>query len=260
MLEKEWLNFAIELANESAGIVLEALQAQQGPDRQMKADRSFVTALDARVERVLRERIADVYPSHGILGEEEEATQADADLVWVLDPIDGTAALIAGIPVFGTLIALLREGEPVLGILDLPATQERWVGARNSPTLYNGSPCRTRPCAALKDAFCSVSNPDFFNPQEARILDAVRTSTAWRVWGGSCMSYGRLASGRTDVAFDTGLKIWDYAAFRPIIEGAGGVMTDWEGRPIHRDTGARILAAGDPDRHRDMLRLIEMNS
>lgn len=87
----------------------------------------------------------------------------------------------------------------------------------------------------------------------------MRASTAWRIWGGSCMSYGRLASGRTDVAFDTGLKLWDLAPFRPIIEGAGGVITDWEGRPLDRESGPRIVAAGDPARHQDMLRLIEKN-
>lgn len=259
MVEKDWLEFSLELANESGTMLSEAMRTRQGPQRQIKADRSFVTSLDTQIERRLRERIIDAYPTHGILGEEEDSIQADADLVWVLDPIDGTAAFIAGIPVYGTLIALLRDGEPVIGVLDLPATRERWVGAKGHPTLYNGHPCHTRPCASLKDAFCSVSNPDFFTPPEACVLDAVRASTAWRIWGGSCMSYGRLASGRTDVAFDTGLKLWDFAPFRPIIEGAGGVITDWEGRPLDRESGPRIVAAGDPARHQDMLRLIEKN-
>ena len=257
MVDKAWLDFSVALADESRSILSDAIHERQRPHAEVKPDRSFVTALDARIERRLREKIADAYPGHGILGEEEDPVQLDADLVWVLDPIDGTAAFIAGMPVYGTLIALLREGEPVLGVLDLPVTGERWVGVKGSTTLYNGTSCHTRRCAALKEAFCSVSNPDFFDAQENTVLDAVRASSAWRIWGGSCMSYGRLASGRTDIAFDTGLKLWDFAAFRPIIEGAGGVITDWEGRPIDKNTGPRIVAAGDPACHGEMLELIE---
>jgi histidinol phosphatase-like enzyme (inositol monophosphatase family) len=253
--ENVWLDFACLLAQESGGILREAATVR--PDVEVKPDRSFVTALDARIERRMREMLADRFPGHGVLGEEEAPTDLDADLVWVLDPIDGTAAFIAGLPVYGTLIALMRAGEPILGIVDHPITGDRWIGVKGRPTTHNGRPCRTRACGALSEAILSASNPDFFDAEETPALDAMRAATAWRIWGGACMSYGLLASGRTDAAFDTRLKLWDFAPFRPIIEGAGGVITDWEGRPIDHMTGKRIMAAGDPARHRDMLRLVE---
>ncbi|MGO4737338.1 inositol monophosphatase family protein [Bosea sp. 2KB_26] len=253
--EDSWLAFAWQLAQESGSILREAATVR--PDVEVKPDRSFVTALDARIERRLRERIADRFPSHGIIGEEEASANSDADLVWVLDPIDGTAAFIAGLPVYGTLIALMREGEPIIGIIDHPVTGDRWIGVKGRPTLHNGTPCRTRACGALDEAILSASNPDFFDDEERPALDAMRAATAWRIWGGACMSFGLLASGRTDAAFDTRMKLWDFAPFRPIIEGAGGVITDWEGQPLTHKTGKRIMAAGDPERHREMLRLVE---
>ena len=249
----------VPIAEELAGIsgaVLRAAGATR-PDARIKADRSFVTALDSDIERRLRERLADRLPAHGVIGEEAEPVQGDAEWVWVLDPIDGTAAFIAGLPVYGTLIALLHGDEPVLGLIDHPATGQRWLGVKGEPTRYNGGPCRTRTCAALNEAILSASNPDFFDVQERPALDALRERTAWRIWGGACLSYGLLALGRTDLAIDTRLKLWDYAPFRPVLEGAGGIITDWQGAPLTRRSGPRILAAGDRRRHTDALRAVE---
>lgn len=250
----EWLAFGLQLVEESGPILRCASGVR--PSVEVKPDRSFVTDLDSRVERRLRELIVDRYPTHGILGEEEGSSDLDADLVWVLDPIDGTAAFIAGVPVYGTLIALMRAGEPVIGIIDHPVTGDRWVGVRGRPTLHNGAACTTRRCDDLAGAILSASNPDFFDESERPALDAMRAATAWRIWGGACMSYGLLASGRTDLAIDTRLQLYDFAPFRPIIEGAGGVITDWDGAPITQATGKRILAAGSPERHREALRLV----
>ncbi|PZU90730.1 MAG: inositol monophosphatase [Chelatococcus sp.] len=249
-----WLSLALRMAAESGAILRQAAAVR--PDVEIKPDRSFVTALDARIERRFREMLADQFPTHGVLGEEEGPDNLGAEHVWVLDPIDGTAAFIAGLPVYGTLIALMQEGEPIIGIIDHPVTGDRWVGVKGSPTLFNGGPCRARQCDSLGEAIMSASNPDFFGDDERPALDAMRERTAWRIWGGACMSFGLLASGRTDLALDTGLKLWDFAPCRPIIEGAGGVITDWEGQPITHKTGHRILAAGDAERHREMLHVV----
>lgn len=253
--EAGWLGFALRLAAESGLLLRDAAAVR--PEVEVKSDRSFVTALDARIERRMREMLADAFPGHGVIGEEEGPENPDAEHVWVFDPIDGTAAFIAGMPIYGTLIALMQAGEPILGIIDHPITGERWLGIKGRPTLYNGEPCRTRSCGSLGEAIMSASNPDFFDDGERSALDAMRDATAWRIWGGACMSYGRLASGRIDVALDTRLKLWDLAPFRPIIEGAGGIVTDWEGAPITQATGKRILVAGDPARHREALALVE---
>ena len=246
--------FAEVLADESRRM----LNAVAGGDRaiETKADRSFVTDMDLAIEMRLRELISDAHPDHGVVGEEQDASDPDAEFVWVLDPIDGTAPFIAGMPVFGTLIALMHRGRPVIGVIDHPSGSNRWVGIAGRPTLLNGSPCRTRACGDIGSAILSVCNPDFFHPEEHPALNALREATAWRIYGGACLSFGLLASGRTDVHIDTQFKIHDLAPYAPIIEGAGGVITDWDGRPLSLSSGPRILAAGDPARHRDALDLV----
>ncbi len=250
----EHVAFAIELADRARAVMGARLAAP--PDIEIKPDSSYVTDTDKAIERDLRAMIARVYPGHGILGEEYGPENAEAEHVWSLDPIDGTAAFVAGLPVFGTLIALLHGGRPVVGIIDHLVTDDRWIGARGRPTTRNGAVIRTRRCALLARAMLSASNPDFFAPEERPRFERLRAATQWRIYGGSCYSYGLLASGRTDVAIDTGLSIHDYAPYAPILEGAGGIITDWEGRPITIDTGPQILAAGDPERHAEALALI----
>lgn len=251
----EWLAFARQLADAAHELLAPA--AALRPEVQVKADRSFVTALDAQIETRLRELIGQRFPTHGILGEEHGASGDGAEVVWVLDPIDGTAPFIAGVPVFGTLIALAVAGQPVIGVMHLPVTFQRWEGVVGRTTTLNGRPVRTRSCPTLGQAILTSSNPDFFSASERPALDALRERTAWRIYGGCCMSYGLLAAGRTDVAIDTGFKVWDYAPFRPIVEGAGGVITDWQGQALTLASGAQVLAAGSALRHDDARRLIE---
>ena len=251
----EWLAFAGQLADAAHELLAPA--AALRPEVQVMADRSFVTALDAQIELRLRELIHQRYPSHGVLGEEHGASGAASDVVWVLDPIDGTAPFIAGVPVFGTLISLALEGLPVIGVMHLPVTQQRWQGVAGRATTLNGRPVRTQTCATLDQASLTSSKPDFFSSAKRAALDALRGQTAWRIHGGCCMSYGLLAAGRTDVAIDTRFKVWDYAPFRPIVEGAGGRITDWAGQPLTMAGGEQVLAAGDAARHDDARRLID---
>jgi histidinol phosphatase-like enzyme (inositol monophosphatase family) len=250
-----FIAFAAELADAAHAMLAPAGRLR--PDTTVKADRSFVTAFDIEIEQRLRAMIADRYPSHGILGEEEQAKDANAEFVWVLDPIDGTAPFIAGAPVYGTLIALAHEGRPVIGVIDQAATDDRWIGARGRATRHHAGICRTRACASLGEAILTSSNPDFFSADEVPALAALRAATAWRIYGTACMAYGLLASGRTDVAFDTGFKVHDFAPFVPIIEGAGGRISDWEGRPLTLTSGPRILAAGVAPRHDEARALVE---
>jgi inositol-phosphate phosphatase / L-galactose 1-phosphate phosphatase / histidinol-phosphatase len=239
--------FACHLADIARGMLTDA--SGHRPDMEVKPDRSFVTALDREIEQRLRRLIATRYPAHGIIGEEEGAERPEASIQWVLDPIDGTAPFIAGVPVYGTLIALAVDGVPNLGIMDLPAAGHRWVGVAGRPTTLNGTPCRTRPCPSLDRAIMACMNPDFFDAEERLRLDALKAATSWRIYGTSSMGYGLLAAGRIDVAMDTRLQSYDYACYRPIIEGAGGVVTDWAGEPVTLSTGRRILAAGDASLH-----------
>jgi inositol-phosphate phosphatase / L-galactose 1-phosphate phosphatase / histidinol-phosphatase len=255
-----FIEFAQQLADEAAAMI--AAQQGRALETSTKTDKTFVTQLDLAIELKLRGMIRTVYPDHGILGEEFEPHAIDAPYVWSLDPIDGTMALVTGMPVYSTLIALLHHGQPVVGVMHFPATQERWVGAMGQPTLRNGQVCHTRVSTSEQDllstAVHSASSPDFFkHPDERRALAALTEQTAWRIYGGAAMSYGRLASGTIDVSIDAGLKLYDYAAFVPIVQGAGGVITDWAGQPLTLHSGSQVLAAGDPRRHAAALRIIQ---
>jgi inositol-phosphate phosphatase / L-galactose 1-phosphate phosphatase / histidinol-phosphatase len=251
-----YIAFAETLADEAAAMI--ASHSKKPLGTTVKADKTFVTELDLAIETQLRARILAGFPDHGVFGEEFDPVRMDAEWVWTLDPIDGTMALVAGMAVYSTLIALCHRGVPVVGVMHFPATNHRWVGAAGLVTTCNGEACHTRKGETLADAIQSASSPDFFKqPAEQRALAALTAQTAWRVYGGAAMSYGRLAMGRIDVAIDAGLKVYDYAPFVPIVEGAGGKITDWQGKPLTLHSGSQVLAAGDARRHAAALALIQ---
>jgi inositol-phosphate phosphatase/L-galactose 1-phosphate phosphatase/histidinol-phosphatase len=255
MMNQSYIDFANAMTDEASVMIKSRASRPLGTEA--KADKTFVTELDLQIETRLRERINHAFPSHGIVGEEFGAERIDSEWVWTLDPIDGTMALVAGIPVYSTLISLSHGGVPVLGVMHFPGIDTRWVGAKGVGTTCNGVACHTRAGAQLNDAIQTASSPDFFTTDfEKRALQAVTAQTAWRVYGAAALSYGRLAMGRTDVAIDAGLKIYDYAPFVPIIEGAGGKITDWAGQPLSLKSGSQVLAAGDARRHEAALALI----
>ena len=244
---KELLSFAETLADASRAMLVEA--ARRSYRGEMKSDGSPVTPIDRAVEKRLREMIAEAYPDHGIAGEEHGESNLENSHVWVLDPIDGTLPFLAGLPVYGTLIALLRDGVPVIGVIDMPATAERWVGAPGAPTTRNGVATRVRPCENLSEALLSTSNIDFYGDDDLPALERLKAATRWTVYGGSCMAYAQIASGRIDVGVDVAFDVFDYLALAPIIAGAGGVITDWQGNPLPLASGDRLIAAGDRRAH-----------
>ncbi|MFT4015238.1 MAG: inositol monophosphatase family protein [Paracoccus sp. (in: a-proteobacteria)] len=254
-IDDDHIAFAAALADEARAILLREADGALGVE--VKPDRSFVTRVDLAIEARMREMIAAAYPGHGIIGEEEGDVNPGASHVWVLDPIDGTAPFILGIPVYGTLIALAVDGVPRLGIIDTPGVGARWIGAPGRPTTLNGRPVRVRDCAALSRAVMTNSNQDYMSAEELPALNALRAATANRVYGGACLNYGRLAEGRSDLAIDAGQKVFDFAPFRPVVEGAGGVISDWAGRPLTLESRGRILAAGSRRCHEAALSVIE---
>lgn len=209
--------------------------------RETKADLSPVTQADRAAERAVRALLARERPSDGVIGEEYGADRPDAARIWVVDPIDGTRAFVAGRPIFGTLIALVEDGVPILGVIDQPITGERWIGAMGRPTLFNGAPVRTRPQARLDQAIFATTAPWLCSA-----FDAVRAATGDTVLGGDCYNYGLVAAGHVDLVVEDGLKLHDFAALVPVVEGAGGRMTDWRGAPLGRDSRGDVIAVGDP--------------
>ena len=211
-----------------------------------KPDLTPVTIADREAERAMRELIAREAPDHGVVGEEEGRDNAEAEWVWCLDPIDGTKAFITGKPMFGTLVSLTHRGKPVLGIIDQPVSRERWLGIHGRPTAFNDGRCATRDCAELKDAILNATSPDMFRGADATGFARLATSVRHALYGGDCYAYGLLASGHIDLVVETDLKPWDWCALAPIIAGAGGRMTDWQGRDLTIDSDGRVIAAGDP--------------
>ncbi|MCW0207839.1 MAG: histidinol-phosphatase [Achromobacter sp.] len=221
-----------------------------------KADESPVTQADREVEAALREAIAREYPDHGIFGEEFGASRAEAELVWSLDPIDGTRAFISGNPLWGTLLALLHRGRPVLGLIDIPMLDERWAGAWGLPASLNGEACRASGCTELRQAILYATSPDIFAGTELVAFDALARAARMRRYGGDCYSYGLLASGHVDLVVEAGLQPYDYLALTPVIEGAGGVITDWSGQPLGLESQGRVVAAATPQLHRQAMRVL----
>lgn len=218
-----------------------------------KDDQSPVTLADRAAEEAMRKLIVAERPMDGIIGEEFGVREGTSGRQWVLDPIDGTRAFIAGRPIFGTLIALLEDGWPVLGILDQPIAGERWLGVAGRTTVFNGKLAEARRCRELKDAILGTTSPALFTDDQLHAFEHLDAAVMSTVLGGDCYNYGCVASGWMDVVVEAGLKLHDFAALVPIVEGAGGRMCDWQGDPLHAGSNGEVIAAGDPARIEEIL-------
>ena len=224
-----------------------------------KSDASPVTEADRAAEEAMRRILKAEYPQDGVIGEEFGSEEGRSGRQWVLDPIDGTISFMAGRPIFGTLIALMQDGWPVLGIIDQPIAGERWVGRIGAPTTLNERPIRTRTCKSLEQAVLATSSPHYFTADQAEPYMALAQAVGGNerqgtiVYGGDCYNYGLLAGGHLDIVCEAGLSIYDYAALVPVVEGAGGTVSDWQGNPLDAQSDGTILALGDPARLEDVL-------
>lgn len=216
-----------------------------------KADESPVTEADQLAESAMRAIIAETVPDHGVVGEEHGKDRQSADFVWVLDPIDGTKAFISGVPVFGNLIALLRQGRPILGIVNQPVTRERWIGATGRPTTLNGAAVATAARGGLGDAVLWSTSPEMFDrdPGDRAAHERLRDQVKFVHYGGECYQYAMLASGHVDLVLEADLQPYDFCALVPVIEGAGGVISDWRGDLLGLDSDGRILASANRGLH-----------
>jgi histidinol phosphatase-like enzyme (inositol monophosphatase family) len=240
-----WLA-AAEAAAEAAGEIVRPL-FRSGLAAELKGDRSPVTEADRAAEQAMRAVLGRLCPEHGIVGEEFGAANAGARFRWAIDPIDGTRAFITGRPLFATLVSLLDDGVPILGVIDQPVTGERWLGARGRLTRFRGpfgGQAGCRPCSALDRAELSCTTPLMFGADLPR-WQRLAAACARASFGGDAYAYGLLALGQIDMIAEADLKIWDWAALVPVVEGAGGRMTDWTGRALREGCDGRVLAVGD---------------
>lgn len=221
-----------------------------------KSDSSPVTIADRAAEKAMRALIATHYPSHGIFGEEYGVERADAEYVWVLDPIDGTKAFITGMPVFGTLIGLMRRGRAVVGIIDQPISKERWLGVSGRQTTWNNTPVHVREDRSIATAVLYTTATDMYPPPDLQKFDRLRAQAQLTRYSADCYASGLLASGYVDIVVECGVKLYDYAALIPVIEGAGGVITDWQGKPLGFESDGRMLATASQKLHGEVRQIL----
>ncbi|KQR71567.1 histidinol-phosphatase [Rhizobium sp. Leaf341] len=247
-----YLAFAIELADAARPLALSYFRTPL--DVISKLDESPVTVADRAIEKRLRDMIEERFPTHGIHGEEMGIKPGDT-FTWVLDPIDGTKSFITGFPLFGTLISLALDGKPFCGLIDVPATAERWIGSPGG-TLFSGSIARSSHCGSLAEARFYTTSPDMFTGADADLFERLSRATKLRRFGGDCYIYGLIASGHCELVLETGLQPYDYMALVPVVQGAGGCMTDWDGKALSVHSGGRVLASANSKLHDEALALI----
>jgi histidinol phosphatase-like enzyme (inositol monophosphatase family) len=253
--------FALELANAAGEVILPLFRPDPGvgnglEDKGPAKTGEFdpVTLADKGAEAAIRRLIAERYPDHGVIGEEYGENRPDAEFVWVLDPIDGTRAFIAGLPLWTTLIGLRHQGRPVVGAIGQSYIGEVFLGSRRGASLVRGSeiyPLRVRACASLGQALIATTDQNIFKGEDAERWAAVRATARVARFGCDAYAYAMVAMGAMDAVVETGLKAWDIEAAIPIIEGAGGFISHWNGDEIGPH-GGNMLIAGD-ERVRDEL-------
>lgn len=241
---KELMAFASELADAVGDV--HRRYFRQPFSAEYKDDTSPVTQVDREAETVVRERVMQRYPEHGILGEEFPPHQPEADYVWIIDPIDGTRYFMTGHPTFALLLGLACRGEFILGVIDQAISGERWIGADGEGSFLNGQPIRTRSCKSLDRAI--IARPGFEWHTEGRdaYIDNIWKACHWAQWGVAPYDYGLLAAGHMDVVINAGPQVHDFAALDPIIRNAGGRITDWYGHRLNMHSPDHVVACGDP--------------
>jgi myo-inositol-1(or 4)-monophosphatase len=241
MSNPEFVRFAHELAQASGEIIQHYFRTNL--DVETKSDLTPVTIADRRAEEVMRRMIQEKYPEHGILGEELEDINPKSKYRWILDPIDGTKTFVSGTYLFGTLIALLKDGKPIIGAINNPIIDQFLVGDTQE-TWLNGTPVKVRDCPSVEQATLLTTNPlSVEKYRDGAAFDALtRRVRLYRTWG-DCHGYFLVATGYADIMIDPAVYIWDVAALIPVIEGAGGKITDYFGGDPMSGEGA-IATAG----------------
>jgi histidinol phosphatase-like enzyme (inositol monophosphatase family) len=262
MSNQEIINFANNLADISGQVIRKYFR--QNFDETEKDNQTPVTKADKEAEKAIRDAIIQKFPDHGIIGEEFGSINPNAKYKWIIDPIDGTISFVMGRPIFGTLIALSFEGKPILGIINQPITGERWVGiddGKNLQTTFNGKKITTKNCQNLNEAILCSTSPHFFKGGDLEMINKVSAQTKYQsqggiIYGGDCYLYGLLASGQIDIVIEKGLSNFDYMALVPVVKGAGGVITAWDGSDLNEDSDGSLIACSSEALHQKVLELI----
>ncbi len=223
---------------------------------EQKADESPVTIADRETEAALRQAIAARFPDHGIFGEEFGSEGLEREFVWVIDPIDGTKSFISGSPLFGMLVAVLKQGRPVAGIIRMPALNECYGGALESGSDRDGTPLACRKGVPLERAFFCINEANGLMADHPEVFKRLMQTGAFQRLTYDCYPYAQLAGGQIDAVVDYNLQPYDYLPVVPVVEAAGGVITDWEGKELTLKSDGRVVAAASPEIHAALLKVL----
>lgn len=255
----DMVRFANDLADTARTLSIAGFR--QANEILTKQDASPVTLIDQNVENLVRSLVQETFPTHGFLGEEFGSVNLEADDIWVVDPIDGTRSFITGWPIWGTLVAKITRELPHIGLIDMPALNERWVGVCGGGCTFTSAAghqdCHVSGCTSLEDATFYTTNILYFEDADRPKIETLLNRTRIPRFGGDCYGYGLLASGHIDLVVESELEPYDFLALVPVVEGAGGVITDWDGNAVTRHTGKRIIAAATPALHQEALNILQ---
>jgi len=258
MTAVDFSSFVDQLAGVSGDTILPFFRTALAIENKQPGGFDPVTAADRAAESAMRALIRKTFPGHGIIGEEHGAERTDAEYVWVLDPIDGTKSFITGMLAWGTLIGLMRFGEPVFGMIHQPFTRERFTGDGGAAR-YRGPAgnrdLRVRACASLGEAIVSTTSPLLMNEADRASFKRVENAAKLSRYGGDCYAYCMVAAGLIDLVIETEIKPYDIVAVIPVVTGAGGIVTTWENEPAQ--AGGRVIVAGDARVHAAALKLLQ---
>ncbi len=260
-----YLSFANRLADASATITLPLFRALTTiSNKETNGSYDPVTEADIEAERIMRDMIIKNFPQHSILGEEFGTTENHSDFKWVLDPIDGTRSFITGKPLWGSLIALCYKNRPFLGIMDQPFTQERFIGVYDNTHTGTSlsflrhkeleTPLFTHSCSVLSDAILATTSPVYFDDTSTPIWQNISQQARFVSYGGDCYNYAMLATGHIDAIIEQSVHVYDIFALIPLIESAGGIISNWQGTPFK--AGDNVLACGDATLHKYLLNIL----
>ena len=225
-------------------------------DIDLKEDESPVTRADRATETFIREALTARFPYDGIYGEEFGVSGLDHNRVWVVDPIDGTKSFVTGVPLFGMLLALIEKGETILGIVRFPALNQVYAAIKGGTATKDGKAIHASNCRALNDAVLFINEPEKIYNADAALFAQLTKAGRGRRMAYDCLPHALVAEGRVDAAIDFDLKPYDYLPLVPVVEEAGGVITDWAGKPLGFDSDGRVVTAATPELHRQMLDLL----
>ncbi len=250
----EFVKFANLLADSASQTSMKYFRKKLEVDN--KDDESPVTIADKETEKIIRDEIRKNFPNHGILGEEYENENLDSEFIWVIDPIDGTRSYIAGHKDFGNLISLLHNNQPIIGIINCPAHDERWLGIKNAKTTCNGKEVLTSGIKKIENSYLFTSGVYFYEPFFRKGFETLKEKTKYFRLGGDCYMYGMLSSGLIDIVIEDTLKAHDYMALINVVEGAGGKISDKYGKPITLQSDGSLIASSSHQLHNEIINII----